>query len=377
MNLPETDRPAFDVVVLDSTAIVADLSLEGIQFRILFAGARRHGLRVAMPAVVHAEVHRHFESKRDEVLERLRSAHRDLKRVVGEVRALPDPELDISRLGRAVDFYEGRIEILPYPSVPHHVLVARDLGMRKPFRADGRGYRDALVWHSVLDLLRETKARIAFVSANTQDFVQNEALHPDLDADLTNGSHEAQRVQWFKSVEQFNDRHIVASLPRVDLMRFDVEQRRFPAFDLHAWLTANLKDRVPAPDLWGVMTEETEGHVVRISNWQTTDVRVHDVRELATPLYSLRATVSARVRAIVHDVSPQAPQLQGQRVDALHAEIGRETSDRALVVEVDLLYDDHAKTVRAVEIRGMGGAHGEIEYELDEDELRDPSIAPS
>jgi len=61
-------------------------------------------------------------------------------------------------------------QVLPLPTVGHEELVQRSLDHRKPFDHDGHaGYRDALIWHTVLDAATAA-GRVVLVSANSSDF---------------------------------------------------------------------------------------------------------------------------------------------------------------------------------------------------------------
>jgi hypothetical protein len=77
-------------------------------------------------------------------------------------------------LEQSIREYTEDIEIFEYASVPHAHVVARALRRRKPFDADGRnGYRDCLLWMSLLQHLQSQGRRVgevAFISNNSTDF---------------------------------------------------------------------------------------------------------------------------------------------------------------------------------------------------------------
>ena len=80
------------------------------------------------------------------------------------------------------------IEIIPYPLISHEKVVERDLDARRPFKESGRGYRDTLIWESVLNVIDKSSKEIpdvVFVSNNIKDFCEDNTLHPDLVRDLT------------------------------------------------------------------------------------------------------------------------------------------------------------------------------------------------
>jgi hypothetical protein len=88
--------------------------------------------------------------------------------------------------------------IIPVPSVSHQVVLTRALENRRPFDADGRdGYRDVLVWHSLLDVAELGHEAIVFVTNNTSDFCTGKkppALLPALADELGEASPETKAL---------------------------------------------------------------------------------------------------------------------------------------------------------------------------------------
>ncbi|REH47366.1 uncharacterized protein DUF4935 [Kutzneria buriramensis] len=61
--------------------------------------------------------------------------------------------------------------LIPVPTVSHQVVLTRALAGRKPFDSVGHdGYRDVLIWHSLLDIAADGYAGVVFVTNNTSDF---------------------------------------------------------------------------------------------------------------------------------------------------------------------------------------------------------------
>jgi hypothetical protein len=70
------------------------------------------------------------------------------------------------------------VATVPLPTVGHQVLLTRALESRKPFdERGGDGYRDALIWHTVLDICRECDGdtQVVFVTNNTNYFCDKDA----------------------------------------------------------------------------------------------------------------------------------------------------------------------------------------------------------
>jgi hypothetical protein len=81
------------------------------------------------------------------------------------------------------------IEFLEYSSIPQDVVVKRVLESIKPFGSNEKGYRDTLIWLSLLEYLKNRKPKddVIFITKNKKDFFRTESgklvLHPDLAKD--------------------------------------------------------------------------------------------------------------------------------------------------------------------------------------------------
>jgi len=178
------------LVIPDTSVFEEDLLLRSVQWRLLLENAAAANLTIAVPQVVLAEVVNRFREKVYKhigtvteslaVLNRLTDSHLD-----NPIKA-EDPEHWI-RWYR--DQLRARIkgrggQILKMPRIPHAKLVRRDLNRRKPFAESGKGYRDALIWETILQAVREGHNSIAFVCKDTRDFAGPDkghaSFHPHL-----------------------------------------------------------------------------------------------------------------------------------------------------------------------------------------------------
>jgi hypothetical protein len=58
------------------------------------------------------------------------------------------------------------VVIAPYPTVSHEDVVQRILAKQMPFQGGETGYRDYLIRHTILELVRKSPEEIAFITAN-------------------------------------------------------------------------------------------------------------------------------------------------------------------------------------------------------------------
>jgi hypothetical protein len=103
----------------------------------------------------------------------------------------------------------GTFLLAPYPQADHETLVKRLLDGRRPFKAQEMstksggddGYRDALIWFTICELLRSRpNSAVVFVSNNTSDFASGNNLHKDFLQDLSDV--EGPRITYFAKLNE-------------------------------------------------------------------------------------------------------------------------------------------------------------------------------
>lgn len=186
-RLKEGEAPKI-LVVLDTTTIRAqERRLYLGQLESLFKTAPKLGLAVRMPFVVMLEGGRAAVEEFDDYAKAFGEAQRAhaLLSFPAPTYAAPPRsdvlqavERKIHEMSRGNDF-----AVLPIPEAPHDEVLIRDLRREKPFNASGKGYRDTLIWLSLLDAAkREKPQKVFFVTNNVEDFgdKKSKKLHPAL-----------------------------------------------------------------------------------------------------------------------------------------------------------------------------------------------------
>ncbi|HEY3368785.1 MAG TPA: PIN domain-containing protein [Symbiobacteriaceae bacterium] len=186
--------------------IVADTNLiqghgsfhfENNLWPVILAAIRSGLAELLVPEVVVQELVTHYSEEVKRSLRELRKLHGTLGRLRVNVDVCqsqkPEDEVisDYEMWLRACIDMHGRI--LPLPTVPHDRLLKDTLSGRKPLSRGDGGYRDALIWHSLLDVARVCSDDIILLSENTKDFADSTTgqLSPDLRADLSGLGSEA------------------------------------------------------------------------------------------------------------------------------------------------------------------------------------------
>lgn len=180
-----------DYAFFDTTAFTGARDLESTSWRKITAAIKEGVLQAATSQVT--------------VLESGRQASETIEakaRQVSEARAvlatfgidflppeIPTPH-QVQRL--LPDWLDTNgVTVLPMPDASHVEVVARDIDVRAPFARSGKGYRDTLIWLTLLAWVRdlpELVASVFFVTADSQDFcAPNGGLRRDLLAELPPG----------------------------------------------------------------------------------------------------------------------------------------------------------------------------------------------
>ncbi|WP_197523439.1 PIN domain-containing protein [Actinokineospora pegani] len=183
-------------VVVDSNAMWNQWGLTGKSWERLRTLVEQGRISFCVPDVVVQEVARGRRHDANDLVSELDAV--GLHRIERLMKlGLPMTRTDLtSQVHSLVENYETELRarldelravIIPVPSVDHQVILDRALQRRRPFDAEGRnGYRDVLIWHSLLDVVERGHDGVVFVTNNTKDFCTGKppSLLPALVAEL-------------------------------------------------------------------------------------------------------------------------------------------------------------------------------------------------
>jgi hypothetical protein len=265
-------------LVLDTSILCGDYHLGGTSFRTLtewLDRAERHTLN--LPEIVLDEVVNKYREQLSQNCAKLNKQVAQLRYLTGSDILEPLSEDTRQQLSGGfqatlrIKLDALNTQFLPYPEIPHEKLVRRALARRKPFAASGAGYRDALIWHTILDLVRsDTSERVAFITANTKDFMDDEhRLHPDLAADLLELAVEQGRVSIYDSLDTFITEHVKPELEELEGLKVELSSGRFSGTNLIDDLSLQVRNWLASmefePEELGLLAEFNEPTVAGVS----------------------------------------------------------------------------------------------------------------
>lgn len=203
-------------VVFDTTVLAQGFNSRSADVEMLRIFLERTHAELCVPAVVIEEA----VNLVGRAVEEANSKLAGVRRLTGNDKDYASLEVSHAKttyrdlLCRKLKDMNGRF--LPYPKIGHDQLVQRALIPYKPFVTSGRGYRDALIWFSLLELAQRCDHEVIFISSNTTDWCQSKndvKLHTDLQNDLDSKGIGASRMRFFKSLGDFIQEYAVTTLP--------------------------------------------------------------------------------------------------------------------------------------------------------------------
>lgn len=210
-----------------------------------------------LPRVVIEEVANVRARKVKDELETLQKSLKNVRRMSQIAICDTPPELMSEQYDLAAMMFDRieDVEIAEYCNVQHASIFKRALEVKRPFRANEKGYRDTLLWLSLLDHLRAKEAgeEVIFINANKSDFYADKAdisFHEDFRADLE--SLPGILIHPFLSVAAFVD-------AKIDKNEHAIDRRRAePIFEKYLEQQALQYFESAAPDFLSLL----EGSVI-------------------------------------------------------------------------------------------------------------------
>jgi hypothetical protein len=177
------------IIFIDTNIFFNYWHLQNANFIYLFNFLENTGSKLFISEVVCEEVDNKFKTE----IESLKKNFSDGIKKSNSV-LLQAPELDLKLLDTEYSFRKtlssktNNVTFLSYDEISLQTLVNRAIKKVKPFQYEDKGFRDTLIWLSLLEFLSKNKekSKIAFINQNSSDFYNPEktTLHDDLKNDL-------------------------------------------------------------------------------------------------------------------------------------------------------------------------------------------------
>jgi PIN domain-containing protein len=252
----DVSRPEF--VVLDSNVIIADYWLRSTSVVLLYDFLKKTGAKLVVPQIVVEEVINHHREDLEKVKADMKKAHRQSARLLRNVSALSGQVVALNKFNTRdpyPKFISGELkrvgaQVIDYDNIPHKDIVARDLKRTRPFQQSGTGYRDALVWETIIRHCVKKGAVTVFVTDNVKDFCNPKGeLHEDLRKDIQAKGADEKDFKVFQDLIQFADALVVPYLKTKKDFATLIINKKVPGLDLEEVCEVNRDAITQAIDL--------------------------------------------------------------------------------------------------------------------------------
>jgi len=180
------------IVVFDTNAVMQDPMCGGAVWQVLAHAPQSWSLQLMTSEVAVAEAVAGYSRAVAEAVAAFDKVARSWGRIGAQVQA--DSARD--ELQKKVHVYrdhlteslrEVGVAVLPPPDVSHMEVVARSVSRTRPCDDIGNGYRDTLIWLTVLQIASERSDEPVIFVTNDSDFMNSDrsGFHEDLVADLS------------------------------------------------------------------------------------------------------------------------------------------------------------------------------------------------
>jgi len=273
-------------VVLDSNIYISDFSMNSLTFHVFLNYRNKSNATLLVPEVVLSEVEAKFRKKILKLYSDLKAANSKIKRLTQSIHIDSKSEnvvdietIEFSRKFRS-KLKNTSAEILGYPSVDHEDIVDRAIKKLKPFKKEDSGYRDYLIWCSILESLLASDEKHIFISQNTTDFFQNGDIHPDFILDLDALDIPRERVEFYNSLNTFNEKYILPKFELSDKLKLKIERDEFNEFDFNEWISDNILNDFDSDEIKDMLIQlpldcgYSEAFVISVKKIKINDVLI-------------------------------------------------------------------------------------------------------
>ncbi|MDT7807999.1 MAG: hypothetical protein QOJ70_1812 [Acidobacteriota bacterium] len=201
------------IIVLDTNIVHSDFLMKSGRFAILLDYIQKTQSRILMPKIVWDELASTYERELRAHMDKYFSSKDKLSRILPKSQV---PEFTISVEDEVSAFRQHlkdtlRVEdeeIFDYKESYLHDVLDRAMRRRRPCTEKGEEIRDAVLWHSVLDIADESPDKtVIFISRNTKQFAEADGvLHPDLVQDCAD---RGVTVKYLVSLDDFAKQHAI------------------------------------------------------------------------------------------------------------------------------------------------------------------------
>ncbi|MBM9616309.1 DUF4935 domain-containing protein [Desulfobulbus rhabdoformis] len=181
-------------IFIDTNIFFNNWYLRSAHFQIFSNYIKNTDARILLPKVICEEVENKYRTELKNVREEVQKAVRSANNFCFEsfkidIDQFPNDEYKFFEIANNV---LNNVDLIGYENVDQRKIFSNALNAKKPFREKEKGYRDTLIWLSLLDYINNNiiEDEIVIITNNSKDFFESKNnefyLHQDLIEDIKN-----------------------------------------------------------------------------------------------------------------------------------------------------------------------------------------------
>ena len=244
-------------IVLDTNIFVQDFWAQSSDFKILFSNSIKLDFKIILPQVIYDEILSQYKKKYMEYSTKMESSLKPFNKLMKkEFQVLLDYDFDkiINVYKKNLDeiISEYNILIIDYPNTNHKKIANRSMSRIKPFKNNGEGYCDTLIWENILELLQDKECEhLYFISNNPKDFFENENIAKVLINDLVELKININKISACLNLKSFVKDEIVTYKEQLDSSKvnFKNEVSKYYGNSVEQWVEDNIFDALDSKEV--------------------------------------------------------------------------------------------------------------------------------
>jgi predicted nucleic acid-binding protein len=250
-------------IVIDTNIFVQDFWTQSSDFKILFSNSIKLDFKIILPQVIYDEILSQYGKKYTEYSSKMESSLIPFNKLMTkDFKILLDYNFDeiINLYKKNLDeiILEHNISIIDYPETNHKKIAKRSMNRTKPFKNNGEGYCDTLIWENILKLLQDKECEhLYFISNNPKDFFENENIAKVLIEDLVKLGIDANKISAYLSLQSFVKDEIITYKERLDSIKitFKNEVTKYFESSVEQWIEDNIFDAIDPKEVAKIIVD--------------------------------------------------------------------------------------------------------------------------
>jgi hypothetical protein len=228
-----------NIVIMDTNIYVKNFYMKHDHYSLLRDSLNQLNLVWGLPEIVFDEVIGKYKNNIVELNKNIKLINKEIKKLIDddeitqkqidEEKAYNKYKTSLKRLFRNTI----NMIMLPYPRKKHREIADRAIRKLKPFKENGDGYRDTLLWETILSVLASEKyANILFVTNDKKDFCIRKGknkgkLHPELISDINDLNLDINKIEVFNSLYAILTKYIRPKLTDLNKIKSRLEKDKY------------------------------------------------------------------------------------------------------------------------------------------------------